>query len=67
MSDFNDNLRQQLQQYVDNSGETYYQIAKESGVPTQVIYAFRNKGGGLNAENAARLVNHMNIKLKDLI
>lgn len=67
MADFNGKLRAVLQDYTDKSGDSYYRVAKDSGIPEQVMYSFKNGNAGLNAENMAKLVNHLNINLKDLI
>jgi hypothetical protein len=67
MADFNGKLRQHLQDYIDQSGDSYYKVAKESDIPEHTMYSFKNGNAGLNAENMAKLVNHLNINLKDLI
>lgn len=58
-------LRKKLETHVDSTDTTYYAVAKEMNISIQALYDFR-KGGGLHAESALKLMNHLNITLEDL-
>lgn len=66
MSTFDNRLRQLLEQHINSSEDTYYKVAKNTGISTQTIYRFRNEGG-LNGENTLLLMEYLGVNREQLI
>ena len=50
MSKFNTTLRKHLEKRVEETEDSFYSIGRETGIPSQSLYRFRNSGTGISGE-----------------
>lgn len=62
---YTDSLRNKLQKHIEDADTSWYQVSKVTKLSHQLLYAFRNDGG-ITFDNAVRLMEYLNIEIKDL-
>ena len=67
MSKFNTTLRKHLEKRVEETEDSFYSIGRETGIPSQSLYRFRNSGTGISGENAYRLIEYLKIDKRELL
>lgn len=64
--DFDQALRKHAERYMQDNDITAYRLAKDANVQIQAFYRFLEEGG-LNGENAYRLIQFLGINQEELI
>jgi len=56
-------ISEQLREAIEDSGETLYRVAKDSGVSYPVVHSFAN-GGEIKMTSADKLADYLGLELR---